>query len=51
MWCIAMDEADLKELCADLIAHLDYCGWGDKWEREVSEDLRERASQFTKGDK
>ena len=24
----------------DALYHLDYCGWGDAWERECSEDLR-----------
>lgn len=41
-----MNEKELVELARDLIDHLDYCGWGDRWEREVSEDLRKRADRF-----
>lgn len=33
-------------LAQDLIAHLEYCGWGDSWAREASADLQERAHQF-----
>lgn len=32
-----------KEIVTGLeraIEHLEYCGWGDSWEREVSEELR-----------
>lgn len=31
------------DLILELAEHLDYCGWGDRWERECSESLRERA--------
>lgn len=34
----ALTEAN--KLLDELGAHLEYCGWGDKWEREVSEKLR-----------
>lgn len=37
--------AELARLAFDLLEHLDYCGWGDSWERECSEPLRERAEQ------
>ena len=29
-------------------AHLDYIGWGDNWEREVSQDLRESLPDLLK---
>lgn len=41
-----MNEKELKALVCDLIDHLDYIGWGDSWEREVSEELRKRADAF-----
>lgn len=31
----------LIALVEALVAHLDYCGWGDGWERECSGELRE----------
>lgn len=31
-----------------LLVHLDYCGWGDSWERECSEELRKTAEQWLK---
>jgi hypothetical protein len=30
--------APLREFIHELLDHLDYCGWGDRWERECSED-------------
>ena len=41
-----MNEAELKEFCHELINHLNYCGWGDSWERECSEELRRKAEKF-----
>lgn len=41
-----MDIKELTEFCLELIDHLDYTGWGDSWERECSENLRERAEAF-----
>lgn len=41
-----MTEQELKDFCIELIDHLDYCGWGDQWERDCSEELRERARKF-----
>ena len=35
--------ARLKAFCTELFEHLEYCGWGDAWERECSVDLRKRA--------
>lgn len=34
---------ELAALARELFDHLEYCGWGDSWERECSEKLRERA--------
>lgn len=43
--CKAMDAYELQpkliEMMERLEEHLDYCGWGDSWERECSEKLRE----------
>jgi hypothetical protein len=39
-----------KELARELYEHLEYAGWGDKWEREVSEDLRKKASKMLEED-
>lgn len=43
-----LDEAQkeilrLRKLAKELFEHLEYCGWGDSWERECSEDLQDRA--------
>ena len=40
-----MTEANWKELAKDLFEHLEWCGWGDSYEREVSGDLRKRATE------
>ena len=42
----ALTVEELQQLCLDLIEHLDYCGWGDAWEREISEGLQSRAKRF-----
>jgi len=43
----ATEERDnLKEIGQELYDHLDYCGWGDSWERECSEDLQEKARKI-----
>jgi len=34
------------ELIDALEEHLDWCGWGDKWERECSEPLRNKLGNF-----
>ena len=31
---------ELRRALEQALEHLDYCGWGDSWERECSEDLR-----------
>jgi hypothetical protein len=32
----------LRDLLSEAFDHLEYCGWGDSWERECSGDLRDR---------
>lgn len=36
----------LIDLCKELIGHLDYCGWGDSWERSCCEDLQKKSMEF-----
>jgi len=38
---------EVEALTDELIEHLDYCGWGDAWERECSENLQKKARAFT----
>ena len=33
------ENEELKEYFAKAVEHLDYCGWGDSWERECSKEL------------
>jgi hypothetical protein len=40
--------AESEEMIRKLLHHLDWCGWGDSWERECSEPLRAEAEQFLK---
>lgn len=40
------DLATANELIRELVAHLEYCGWGDRWERECSEPLQARAAVY-----
>lgn len=40
----------MEKLFAKLEEHLDWIGWGDKWERERSEDLRKDLAEFHKED-
>jgi hypothetical protein len=42
------DKAATEALVRELLEHLNYCGWGDRWERERSEDLRKRADAWAK---
>lgn len=35
---------ELFSLVENLYYHLQYCGWGDNWERECSRDLQEEAA-------
>lgn len=39
----AVTKPEMMALIKELIEHLDYCGWGDSWEREVAGDLPQRA--------
>ena len=45
---IEQHTAPLNEFIRDLLAHLDYCGWGDSWERECAEPLMQRATEWQK---
>jgi len=35
-----------EDLLDECISHLDYCGYGDDWERECSKDLRQRIDEY-----
>lgn len=39
----------VKRLLKDAYDHLEYCGWGDSWERECSKELREELNEYFKG--
>lgn len=41
-----MSYEELLEFAKELAEHLDYTGWGNVWERDVSEDLRRRTHIF-----
>ena len=41
-----LTKEDLVALVNELVNTLEYCGWGDAWEREGSEDLRDRIGKF-----
>jgi hypothetical protein len=42
-----MDELEqLKRLLRAAYDHLEYCGWGDTWERECSAELREELETY-----
>lgn len=36
----------MTDLESELFTHLEFCGWGDAWERKVSEALRARAQEI-----
>lgn len=36
----------VKSLLKDAYDHLNYCGWGDSWERECSEQLRRELDTY-----
>lgn len=44
----AADTAPHIALIHELLHHLDWCGWGDSWERECSEELRDWAAAWQK---
>jgi hypothetical protein len=35
----------LRDLLSEAYDHLEYCGWGDSWERECAGDLPERIAK------
>ena len=39
---------ELLDLFLETLEHLEYCNWGDSWERECSEDLRKKVKKFLK---
>lgn len=41
-----LTERQLRNLIKSLIDHLEYCGWGDKWEKECSEKLRKKVEKY-----
>lgn len=42
-WFAVLQERDeLKECLQKAQEHLDYCGWGDAWEREGTRPLQDR---------
>ena len=44
----------VKRLLKEAYNHLDYCGWGDSWEWECSEGLRQELTdyfEYEKGDR
>ena len=38
----------LHNLLKETYDHLNYCGWGDSWERECSEQLRKELDEYFK---
>ena len=39
----------VKRLLMEAYAHLNYCGYGDSWERECSEELRKELDEYFGG--
>jgi hypothetical protein len=39
---------ELVKGLSDAIEHLNYCGWGDRWERECAENLRKELPELLK---
>lgn len=39
---------ELEKFAKELLEHLDYCGWGDSWERECSKPLQDEALKIGK---
>lgn len=37
---------EMKRLLRAAYDHLNYCGWGDSWERECSEELRHDLDEY-----
>lgn len=44
----SLEEDSTKTLLKEAIDHLEYCGYGDYWERECSKDLREKLNKWVK---
>jgi len=36
----------VKRLLKEVYEHLNYCGWGDSWEREGSKDLQKELDEY-----
>ena len=41
-----MTTEEIKELLNDTITHLEYCGYGDNWERQHAEKLMKRVDDY-----
>jgi hypothetical protein len=39
---------ELKRVIEQLLEHLEWIGWGDSWERECSEDIRDEIEALRK---
>lgn len=46
MEVLVRENKDWKELAKELHEHLEYCGWGDSWEREGAGDLMKKAGRM-----
>ena len=47
-----MEETELekvKRLLKEAYEHLNYCGWGDNWERDCSADLQKELYDYFEG--
>ena len=42
---------NLKRLFKEAYDHLEYCNWGDLWERESSEELRKELNEYFEKEK
>ena len=38
-----------EDLLEEAIGHLDYCGYGDTWERQVAQALKEKLTNWERG--
>ncbi len=39
----SVSKREMADLISDLVGHLDFCGWGDAYERSAAEPLQARA--------
>ena len=37
---------EIEDLLEEAIGHLDYCGYGDTWERQVAQTLKEKLTNW-----